>query len=79
MVTAATSLLTATIPMIVATGGVIKVTEATFKDRKGKPFGTVHYHFKGKKTISHQHEGGHISHYHKGLKGYGRTRKRVRR
>jgi len=78
MVLAATGLMTTTIPMIVATGATIKVMDATFK-RNGKRVGRTHYHFKGKKIISHRHEGGHLSHYHKGLRGYGRTRKSLRR
>ena len=76
--TGALTLLTSTVPMIVATAGVAHITEVAFR-RNGKPVGRTHYHYKGKKTVSHQHEGGHISHYHKGLKGYGRTKKSLRR
>lgn len=71
-------LLTTTLPMIVATAAVVRVTEVAFK-RKGKPVGTTHWHYKGTRAISHQHEGGHLSHYHKGLRGYGRSRKSLRR
>lgn len=74
----ALGIITTTVPMIVATGTTIKVMEATFK-RGGKPVGSRHYHFKGKKAVSHKHEGGHITHEHKGLRGYGRTRKSLRK
>ena len=76
--TGAMGLMTTTIPMIVATGGIIKVTEATLK-RNGKLVGKTHYHLKGGRAVSHRHEGGHISHEHRGLRGYGRTRKSLRR
>ena len=76
--TGALGIITTTVPMIVATGTTIKVMDATFK-RNGKPVGVTHWHYKGKKAVSHRHEGGHISHEHKGLRGYGRTRKSLRR
>lgn len=76
--TGALAVITTTVPMIVATGTTIKVVEATFK-KNGKPVGRIHWHFRGRKAISHRHEGGHLSHYHKGLRGYGRTRKSLRR
>jgi len=76
--TGAMGIITTTVPMIVATGTTIKVVEATFK-KGGKAVGTTHYHFKGSKAISHRHEGGGHSHYHRGLRGYGRTRKSLRR
>ena len=74
----AMALLTTTIPMIVATAGVIRVVNVTMK-KNGKPVGRAHYHFMGKKVVSHRHEGGNISHTHKGMKGYGRTRKSLKR
>ena len=74
----AIGLLTATLPMVIGVGATIKVTEVAFRKR-GKPVGTKHYHYKGMKTVSHRHEGGHLNHYHKGLKGYGRTKKTLRR
>lgn len=74
----AIGLMTATIPMIVATGTIIKVTEATFR-RNGKPVGRTHWHYRGSKPRSHRHEDGHIKHKHKSLSGYGRTRKSLRR
>lgn len=75
---AAVGLMGTTIPMIVASGAIIKTTQATFT-RNGRPVGRLHYHYKGKKIISHRHEGGQVSHYHRGLRGYGRTRKSLRR
>lgn len=74
----ALGLLSTTLPMIVAVGAITKTTEVAFK-RNGRPVGRLHYHYKGKQVISHQHEGGHISHYHRGLRSYGRTRKSLRR
>jgi len=76
--TGALGIITTTVPMIVATGTTIKVMEATFK-KGGRPVGTTHYHYKGSRIVSHRHEGGHLSHYHRGLRGYGRTRKSLRR
>ena len=76
--TGALGIITTTVPMIVATGTTIKVMEATFK-KDGKPVGTTHYHYRENKVISHRHEGGHLSHYHKGMKGYGKTRKSLRK
>lgn len=76
--TGALGVITATVPMIVAAGTTIKVIDAVLK-RNGKPVGSTHYHFKGKRAMSHRHEGGHISHEHRGLRGYGRTRKSLRR
>jgi len=72
------TLLGTTLPMIIAGGVTTKVAETTFK-RNGKSVGLRHYHFKGKKAVGHRHEGGHISHEHRGLRGYGRTRKTLRR
>lgn len=74
----ALAVITTTVPMIVATGTTIKVVKAVFK-RDGKPVGSRHYHFKGKKAVSHRHEGGNVRHEHKGLRGYGRTHKTLRR
>ena len=70
--------MTTTIPMIVAAGATIKVMDATFR-RNGKPVGRMHFHFRGGKVMSHRHEGGHIQHEHKSLKGYGRTRRSARK
>lgn len=76
--TGALGIITTTVPMIVATGVTIKVVDAVFK-RNGKPVGSTHYHYKGKKAVSHRHEGGNVRHEHRGLRGYGRTRKTLRR
>ncbi len=72
-----TPLMTTTLPTIVGMGVVSRTTETMF--RRGRAVGTTHYHYKGKKAVSHRHEGGHLNHYHKGLSGYGRTRKSLRR
>ncbi|KKN21392.1 hypothetical protein LCGC14_0925770 [marine sediment metagenome] len=78
MVTGAAAAITATIPVIFASAVAMKVTKVAFK-RNGKPVGTTHYHLNGKKVVRHRHEGGRLSHYHKGLKRYGKTRKTVKR
>lgn len=73
----ALGIITTTIPVIIATWSIIKVTDVMFKNPKtGKPVGTVHYH-KNKKTkrfMKHQHSSGHIKHEHPGMYGYGRTK-----
>ena len=66
------------LPMLVVSAGAIKVIKVVSK-RNGKAVGITHYHLKSKKAVSHRHEGGNISHYHRGLRGYGRTRKALRR
>jgi len=76
--------ITATIPVIFTTGVALKVTKVALR-RNGKPVGQLHYHYRGKKVVSHRqvvshrHEGGNLSHYHKGLKGYGRTKDTLRK
>ena len=75
---AAVGVITTTIPMIVATGAIIKVIDATYK-KNGKPVGVTHWHYRGKKARSHRHEGGHLKHEHKGLRGFGRTRKSLKK
>ena len=74
----ALGLMTATVPMIVATAGTVKVMQVAFR-RNGKAVGMEHWHFKGNKPVSHRHEGGNVRHEHKGLRGYGRTKKTLRR
>ena len=74
----ALGLMTVTVPMIVATAGVVKVMNVAFR-RNGKAVGRVHWHFKGNKAVSHKHEGWNVRHEHKGLRGYGRTEKTLRR
>ena len=70
-------MLTTVLP--IAIGGAV-ITKTVQQTMGGKPGGgSRHYHYKGKKAISHKHEGGHISHTHRGLQGYGRTRQSLRR
>jgi len=73
----ALGLITTTVPMIVATWSILKVTDVMFKNPKtGKPVGAIHYH-KNKKTkrfLRHQHSQGHIKHMHQNMFGYGRTK-----
>lgn len=71
-------LLGTTIPTIVAISVTGEVAKRAFR-RKGKAVGTTHWHYKGKKAVSHRHEGGHLSHTHKGLKGYGKSKATLRR
>ena len=81
MVSPGSALLIATIPMIVGTGAVIAVTDAVFR-RNGRAVGVQHYHFigrSGKSVERHRHEGGSRRHRHKGLFGYGRTRRSLKR
>ena len=78
MVTGAAGAITATIPVIFISGVAIKVMKVALR-RDGKPVGETHYHFKGKKIYSHRHEGEQRTHYHKGLRGYGKTRKSLKR
>ncbi len=74
----ALGLLVTTVPMIVAVAGTVKIMEVAFR-RNGKPVGLKHWHFKGRKAVSHRHEGGNVRHEHKGLRGYGRNKKTLRR
>lgn len=76
--TGALGIITTTVPMIVAVGVTTKVMNVALK-RNGKPVGSYHYHFRGKKALKHRNEGGRITHEHKNLRGYGRTRKSLRR
>jgi len=74
-------LLNTTLPTVIAMGVVAETVRRTFP-RQGKGTGkaTAHWHFKGKgKAVKHSHPGGHISHKHKGLLGYGKTLKTLRR
>jgi len=67
-----------TLPVLMEGAIVTPVAVATVN---GRPVGTRHYHYKGrtKKAVSHTHEGGHLRHTHKGLQGYGKTKKSLRR
>ncbi len=81
MVSPGSALLIGTIPLIVATGAIITVTNAVFR-RNGRVVGTPHYHFtrkSGKSVKEHRHEGGGSRHQHPRLFGYGKTRRSVRR
>ena len=74
-------LLTTTLPTVIAMGVVAETVRRTFP-RQGRGTGksTTHWHYKGKsKAVKHSHPGGHISHKHNGLPGYGRTRATLRR
>ena len=74
-------LLTTTLPTIIAMGVVAETVRRTFPHQgKGTGKSTAHWHYKGRnKAVKHSHPGGHISHKHKGLLGYGRTRQTLRR
>ena len=72
------SLLSTTLPTIMAIGVTGAVAQRAFK-RNGKTVGQTHYHYKGNRAVNHKHEGGKISHYHRGLQGYGKTKKTLRR
>ena len=74
-------LLSTTLPTIIATGVVAETIRRTFPQRgQGTGKSTSHWHYKGKnKAVKHSHPGGHLSHQHKGLPGYGRTRQTLRR
>lgn len=74
----ASTILATTIPTIMAIGVTGAVAKKAFS-RRGKPVGTTHYHYKGNKAVGHRHEGGHISHTHRGLRGYGKTKATLRR
>ncbi len=81
MVSPGSALLIATLPMIVAAGVIISVTDVAFR-RNGKAVGVHHFHFtkrSGTSAERHRHEGGGVRHRHKGLHGYGRTRRSLRR
>jgi len=72
------SLLSTTLPTIAAIGVTGAVAQRAFK-RDGKLVGQTHYHYRKGRAVSHRHEGGKIEHSHRGLQGYGKTRKTLRR
>ena len=76
-----TQLLTTTLPTIIGMGIVAVTVKRVFPMQgRGKGKGVAHWHYKGKnKAVKHIHPGGHISHRHKGLPGYGRTKATLRR
>jgi len=83
MVMPATTLLSTTLYPIVATSAIVEVTKAVWPKpttKAARSVGATHYHYRGNKSvISHKHAGGHESHVHRGLPGYGRTRKSLRK
>ena len=74
-------LLSTTLPTVIAMGIVAVTVKRVFPMQgKGSGKSSVHWHYKGKnKAVRHIHPGGHISHRHKGLPGYGRTKATLRR
>ena len=73
-------IITTTLPTIIGMGITVEVVRRVFPiGGKGSGKGSRHYHYKGRSTIGHTHPGGHISHMHRGMKGYGRTKKSLRR
>ena len=78
---AATVLLTTTLPAIISTGVVAATVRRVFPQQgKGAGEDTAHWHYRGRnKAVKHSHPGGHISHMHRGLPGYGRTKSTLRR
>lgn len=73
-------LLSTTLPTVIAVGVLAETVRRVFPMQgKGGGRGTAHWHIKGRNAVKHIHPGGHISHRHKGLPGYGRTRKTLRR
>ena len=74
-------ILSTTLPTVIAMG-VVAITVRRLFPMRGKGTGksTAHWHYKGRKNaVKHSHPGGHISHRHKGLPGYGRTKSTLRR
>ena len=74
-------LLSTTLPTVIAMGVVAETVRRTMPMQgKGGGRGMAHWHYKGRyKAVKHSHPGGHISHKHNGLPGYGRTKKTLRR
>ena len=74
-------IMTTTLPTVIAMGVVAETVRRVMPMQgKGGGKGMAHWHYKGKnKAIKHSHPGGHISHKHNGLPGYGRTKATLRR
>lgn len=75
-------MLATTLPTVIGMGVVAETVRRTFpRQGKGGGKGSAHYHFKGKSRVAvrHTHPGGHISHKHTGLLGYGRTKGTLKR
>lgn len=71
-------LLATTLPTVISMGVVSEATRKLFYKKEG----ARHYHYRGsksKRAMYHSHGGGHISHEHKGLRGYGRTKRSLHR
>ena len=73
-------LLSTTLPTVISMG-ILAETIRRVMPMQGRGIGksSAHWHIKNNKAVKHSHPGGHISHKHKGLPGYGRTRKTLRR
>lgn len=73
-------LLKTVIPPIVATAAVVAVVTRVFPlQGKGSGKSTLHWHIRGNKAVQHSHPGGRVTHMHRGLPGYGLTRKSIKR
>ena len=76
-------IMTTTLPTIIAMGVVVETVRRVFpKQGQGTGKATRHWHYMGKsknKAVQHAHPGGHLIHKHKGMPGYGRTLKRLKR
>ena len=76
-------LLSTTLPTIIAMGIVAATVRRVFPMRgKGTGKSTAHWHYKGRsgrRAVKHAHPGGHLSHMHRGLPGYGRSKSTLRR
>jgi len=76
------NLMTSIIPSVVAVAGTVAIVKHVFPlGGKGKGKSISHYHYKGRggPAVSHSHAGGHLSHKHRGLPGYGRKKSTLRR
>ena len=74
-------IMSTTLPTVIAMG-VVAVTVKRIMPMQGRGGGkgVAHWHFRGRKeTVKHIHPGGHLSHRHRGLTGYGRTKATLRR
>jgi len=76
-----TQLLGTTLPTVIAMRVVAETVRRVFPMKgRGKGKSSAHWHYRGRnKAVKHSHPGGHISHKHTGLPGYGRTRQTLRR
>jgi len=74
-------IITTTLPTVMAMGVVAETVRRVFPQQgKGTGKSTIYWHYKGKnEAVKHSHPGGHISHKHRGLPGYGRILKTLTR